>query len=117
MNHGVAELIGGGAVPAHMAGDNFMVDIDLGTAVLPVGAQVSIGEVVVEVSDKPHTGCKKFAQRFGDDALRWVNHDAHVARRLRGVLCRVVEGGTVEIGDPVVISSATRTRTAPPGRA
>jgi MOSC domain-containing protein YiiM len=103
MNHAVAELVGAGAVPAHLAGDNFMVDIDLGTEAVPTGTRVRIGPVLVEVSAKPHTGCKKFSARFGDEALRWINHDAHAARRLRGVNCTVVEGGDVALEDPVEI--------------
>ena len=49
----------------------------------------------------PHTGCKKFKERFGLDALKWVNDNRD--RRLRGMNCRVVEAGAVAVGDPVVV--------------
>jgi MOSC domain-containing protein YiiM len=97
MDAAVAALVGA----PELAGDNFLVDLDLGERALPVGARVRLGAAVVEVTDKPHTGCKKFAERFGQDALRWVNWHAHRERRLRGVHCRVVEGATVAIGDLV----------------
>ena len=45
----------------------------------------------------PHTGCKKFKERFGLDALKWVNDNRD--RRLRGMNCRVVEAGAVAVGD------------------
>jgi MOSC domain-containing protein YiiM len=96
MNVRVAELIGG---PLHLAGDNFQVDFDISEEALPVGTRFRLGEAVLEVSPAPHTGCKKFRERFGLDALRWVNE--HRGRRLRGVNCRVVETGAVAVGDPV----------------
>ena len=104
MNVRVAELIGAGVQPLHMAGDNLLVDLDLGTEVLPAGTRLRVGGAVVEVTAKPHTGCKKFAERFGQDALRWVNWQPFRARRLRGVNCRIVEPGRVALGDPVAVA-------------
>ena len=96
MNVRVTELIGG---PLDLPGDNFQVDLDLSEQALPVGTRLQLGEAVLEVSPAPHTGCKKFKERFGLDALKWVNDHRHL--RLRGVNCRVVAGGTVAVGDSV----------------
>ena len=56
---------------------------------------------VVEVSQKPHTGCKKFAARFGRDALRFVNSPLGRELRLRGVNARIVSDGVVRPGPKV----------------
>jgi hypothetical protein len=98
MNVRVAELIGG---PLDGAGDNFQVDLDLSEEDLPVGTQLRIGSALLEVSPAPHTGCKTFSERFGLDALKWVNDNRD--RRLRGMNCRVLEAGAVAVGDPVAV--------------
>jgi MOSC domain-containing protein YiiM len=51
------------------------------------------------VTTKPHTGCAKFAARFGQDAARWVNSRKDL--RLRGLCATVVEPGTVTTGDAI----------------
>jgi MOSC domain-containing protein YiiM len=98
MNVRVAKLIGG---PIDRAGDNFQVDLDLSEEALPVGTRLRIGSALLEVSPAPHTGCKKFRERFGLDALTWVNDNRD--RRLRGMNCRVLEAGTVAVGDLVAV--------------
>lgn len=101
MMTGVARLLG---EPLDRAGDNLLVDVDLSESALPVGARLAVGGgVVLEVTPEPHLGCKKFSERFGAAALRWVNLKDHRERRLRGVNCRVVEGGEVAVGDAVVV--------------
>lgn len=103
MNHRVAELIAdGGAL--HAPGDNFLVDLDLSVAAMPAGTRIRLGGAVVEVTDEPHMGCKKFSARFGQDALRWINWKDHRERRLRGINCRVVEPGPVGVGDDAVVA-------------
>lgn len=82
-----------------LAGDQFFVDIDLSIANLPAGTRLAIGEAVIEVSQKPHTGCAKFSERFGIDAARWVNHERD--ERRRGINAMVVEAGTVRTGDAI----------------
>lgn len=82
-----------------LAGDNLLVDFDLSEANLPAGQRVRIGEAVVEISAEPHTGCSKFAKRFGPDALKFVNSSAGRALRLRGVNAQVVQAGRVRVGD------------------
>ena len=101
MMAGVAELVAAAEQPLHEAGDNILVDYDISVDNLPVGSRLRIGEAVLEVSATPHTGCSKFSGRFGQDALRWVNWRYWRERRLRGVNCRVVSGGTVRLGDAV----------------
>lgn len=85
--------------PMHTPGDNFLVDLDLSEANLPAGTRLRMGEVLLEVSEEPHLGCKKFSARFGAGALGWVNHQSSRAQRLRGVNCRIVEAGMVSVGD------------------
>ena len=82
-----------------LAGDQLYVDLDLSEETLPAGSRLRIGEALVEVSPHPHTGCAKFAERFGREALRFVNTPVGRALRLRGLNAVVVEGGTVRLGD------------------
>ena len=82
-----------------LAGDQFLVDIDLSLDNAPAGTRFAIGTAVIEVSEKPHNGCAKFAARFGIDAARWVNADA--SERRRGINAMVVQAGTVRPGDAI----------------
>ena len=84
-----------------LAGDQFFVDLDLSTANLPTGTQVRIGSSLIEITPDPHLGCKKFAARFGRDALDFVNSPIGRELRLRGLNAKVIEGGTVRLGDTV----------------
>lgn len=102
MNVRVTELLAGDGVPLDTPGDNFLVDLDLAEDALPVGTRLRIGSALLEVSPAPHTGCKKFRARFGLEALKWVN--AHRDLRLRGMNCRVLESGSVAVGDPVSVA-------------
>jgi MOSC domain-containing protein YiiM len=86
----------------HVPGDNLVLDLDTSHAALPVGARLRIGSALLEITDNLHAGCSKFRARLGDDALRWVNSHAHRDRRLRGVYARVVEAGSVALGDRAV---------------
>jgi len=83
------------------AGDQLFVDLDLSEENLPVGQRLAIGEAVVEISAKPHTGCAKFSSRFGSDAVRFVNSRDGRQNRRRGVNARVVQAGMVRVGDAV----------------
>ena len=84
-----------------LAGDQIVVDLDLSKVNLPVGTRLTIGDAVVEVTEVPHTGCAKFASRFGSQGLRFVNVGEGRERRFRGVYARVVEGGGFSVGDKV----------------
>jgi hypothetical protein len=84
-----------------LAGDQFIVDLDLSMANLPAGTRLQIGEAVAEVTEPPHTGCAKFAGRYGVDALAWVSDRAGRQRRRRGMHVWVLRSGTVRPGDSI----------------
>ena len=84
-----------------LAGDQLYVDLDLSRENLPPGTRLAIGTAVVEVSAEPHTGCKKFASRFGLEALKVFDTEEGLALCLRGINTRVVVAGTVRAGDAV----------------
>lgn len=84
-----------------LAGDQLYVDLDLSGQNLPPGVQLRVGSAVLEVTAEPHRGCKKFAARFGLDALRFVNSNVGYALNLRGINTRVVHSGVVRPGDAV----------------
>jgi len=84
-----------------LAGDQLYVDLDLSAINMPPGTRLAIGSAVVEVSDLPHRGCRKFLDRFGKDALRWVSSEVGLELNLRGVNAMVVVGGVVRKGDAI----------------
>ena len=84
-----------------LAGDQLYVDLDLSGENLPAGTRLAIGEATVVVTDQPHTGCAKFVARFGLDAMKFVNSPVGRALNLRGINARVVQGGTIRVGDIV----------------
>jgi hypothetical protein len=84
-----------------LAGDQLHVDLDLSEDNLPPGTRLALGTAVVEVTARPHLGCAKFVERFGRDAMRFVNSPLGRRLRLRGLNARVVVAGTVRPGDEV----------------
>jgi MOSC domain-containing protein YiiM len=56
-----------------MAGDQLVVDLDLSVENLPPGRRLALGSAIIEVTAQPHTGCDKFAARFGRAARAWVS--------------------------------------------
>ena len=101
MNSRVADLVAGGRERWHIAGDQLYVDMDLGRTNLPPGTRLAIGTAVLEVSAAPHTGCAKFSERFGKDALRLVSTAVGQELCLRGINTKVVQSGDVRVGDAV----------------
>ena len=84
-----------------LAGDQLYVDLDLSRENLPPGTRLAIGTAELEVTEAPHTGCKKFAARFGLEALKVFDTEDGRALNLRGINTRVVVPGTVRAGDAV----------------
>ena len=101
MSARAAALVAGDRERWPLAGDQLYVDLDLSGENLPPGTRLGIGSAVLEVTDEPHTGCKKFTERFGLDAMVFVNSPEGRALNLRGINTRVVEAGTVRVGDDV----------------
>ena len=85
-----------------LSGDQLLIDLDLSIENLPPGTRLRVGSAVIELSKKPHTGCAKFAARFGQDALQFVSTPEGRARRLRGANAKVVQSGAIRVGDEAV---------------
>ena len=101
MNARVIALIAPDHKRRPLAGDQLHVDLDLRPENLPTGTRLALGSAVIEVTDQPHTGCAKFTERFGSDAIRFVNSRSGRDLRLRGLNARVVEPGTIRAGDTI----------------
>src|SRR5688500_876788 len=101
MNARMAVLLAPDEMGRALAGDQLYIDIDFSDANLPAGSRLRVGDAVIEITPEPHTGCKKFAARFGNEMTRFVNTGAGKELHLRGVCAKVVEGGTIRRGDTV----------------
>jgi MOSC domain-containing protein YiiM len=121
INARLAELVAGGTERMAQAGDQLYVDLDLSVDNLPPGSLLALGGAVLRVSEAPHTGCAKFMERFGTEALRFVGSRIGRQLRLRGMNARIVVPGTVRLGDlavkagaePVPVTQATAPRSRP----
>ncbi len=102
MNSRVISLLAQNRERWQWAGDQLYVDLDLSTDNLPPGTQLAIGSAVVEVTAQPHTGCKKFAARYGQDAVEFVNSDEGKKLHLRGVNARIIQSGVIHVGDRLI---------------
>ena len=100
----VAELIANGQ-PLTLFGDNLFLELDLSEANLPPGSRLRAGTATLEVTPEPHDGCRKFRERFGDAALRFVSKRDLRPLNLRGVYMRVVDEGDIAADDPVQVLS------------
>lgn len=101
MNSRTIALLAGTRDRWPLAGDQLFVDLDLGSENLPPGTRLAVGRAVIEVTAPPHHGCKKFAARFGRDAVRFIHSETGRRLNLRGVNTRVVTPGVVRVGDIV----------------
>ena len=105
MNARAAELVAGCTERMALCGDQLYVDLDLSVDNLPPGSLLAVGQAVLRVSEAPHTGCAKFVERFGAEAMRFANSRLGRQLRLRGMNTRVVVPGTVRLGDLAVKTS------------
>lgn len=101
MNSRILHLVAQDRERWRLAGDQLIVDMDLSDENLPAGTRLALGSAVIEVTEQPHTGCKKFVSRFGEDAMRFVNSPQGRRLRLRGLNARVVRPGVIRVGDAV----------------
>lgn len=99
MNARVAALVAVDPDRRPLAGDQLYIDMDLSPENLPPGTRLAIGDAIVEITDPPHTGCKKFAQRFGKDAVVFVNAGIGKKLNFRGICAKVVQSGDISAGD------------------
>jgi MOSC domain-containing protein YiiM len=106
INARLAELVAGAAERMALAGDQLHIDLDLSVDNLPAGSLLAVGGAVLRVSEVPHTGCAKFLERFGTEAMRFVNSRIGRQLRLRGMNTRIVVPGTVRLGDLAVKAGA-----------
>jgi len=99
MNARVVSLLADGAERRELAGDQLYLDMDLSYENLPPGTQLAIGDAIIEVTEAPHTGCKKFAGRFGRDAMVFVNSGMGKKLNFRGINAKVTQSGDIRVGD------------------
>jgi hypothetical protein len=99
MNARVIALVAGDKDRWQLAGDQLFIDMDLSAENLPAGTRFTLGSAVIEVSPQPHTGCHKFISRFGQDAVKFVNSPTGRELHLRGINAKVVQAGTIRVGD------------------
>ena len=101
MNARVIELIAQAKANWALAGDQLYLDFDISAENLPINSRLKIGSAVIEVTPPPHTGCHKFVSRFGLEAMKFVNSELGQELRLRGLNAKVIEPGSIRVGDGV----------------
>ncbi len=80
-------------------GDTMIADMDFSHENMPVGQLLQAGTAIIRVSDVFNDACVKWKVRYGEDAKNFITIPEHVKYRLRGILCEVVEDGTVTLSD------------------
>ena len=102
INSRVIQLISQDRDRWHLAGDQFFVDMDLSQDNLPAGTRIAMGSAIIEMTPVPHTGCKKFIERFGVDAMKFVNSPLGKKLNLRGVNAKVIQSGSVRTDERAI---------------
>src|SRR5688572_8480293 len=101
MNSRVIDLLTNEKELWQLAGDQLFVEIDLSVDNLPPLSKIQIGSAILEISAKPHTGCKKFSGRFGIEALEFISTPLGKSLRMRGVNAKVIQSGEIQVGNTV----------------
>ena len=101
MNSRVAALVAQDKDRWQLSGDQLFTDLDLSAANVPPGTRISVGSAILEATDQPHTGCKKFSARFGIDALKLISSPTGKELQLRGINAKVVRSGEIKPGETV----------------
>lgn len=101
MNSRIIDLIAQDKDRWKLAGDQLFVDLNLSDENLPHGSKIQIGTAILEITPQPHNGCKKFVERFGLDAMKFVNSPIGKQFHLRGIYAKVVKSGKIRQGDLV----------------
>ncbi len=101
MNSRVAALVAQDENRWQLAGDQIYIDLDLSDENLPPGTRLAIGSAIIEVTAQPHNGCIKFVERFGLDAMKFVNSPLGKQLHLRGINAKVIQAGIIRENDLV----------------
>ena len=99
MNARVISLVARERERWKLAGDQLFIDLDLSADNLPPGTRLAIGTAVLEVTAEPHNGCRKFMDRFGQDAMKFVNSPVGKRLQLRGINVKVIQSGLIQTGE------------------
>ncbi|MDX6405306.1 MAG: hypothetical protein QOH70_2761 [Blastocatellia bacterium] len=99
MNSRVTSLVAQDKDRWQLAGDQLYIDMDLSEENVAAGTRLALGSAVIEVTPPPHLGCQKFVARFGREAMMFVNSKVGRQLHLRGVNAKVIQGGTIRVGD------------------
>lgn len=86
--------------PIEPAGTRRNVTIDVGEVPTTPGTRIRVGEVLLEVV-RVAAPCRLLDDNLGTGAMAAL-------RRRAGSVCRVLESGTITVGDPVVLDAGTR---------
>jgi MOSC domain-containing protein YiiM len=101
MNSRVIQLVAQERSRWPLAGDQLFIDLDLSRDNLQPGQRIAIGTALLEITGLLHSGCEKFTERFGHDAIRFVNSSEGRHFRRRGIYARVIQSGVICAGDMV----------------
>jgi MOSC domain-containing protein YiiM len=84
--------------PIEPAGTRRNVTIDVGEVPTAPGSRIRIGDAVLLEVVRVAAPCRLLDDNLGDGAMVAL-------RRRAGSVCRVLESGTIALGDPVVMES------------